>query len=417
MAVVPNPGSGASGKGSVLVAMSGGVDSSVAACLLKEAGYLVIGCHLRLLHGLGVDHGCCGPGAEADARAAAEAAGIPIRVVDLSEAFEEHVIAWGVAEYRAGRTPNPCVRCNERIRFGALLRLADVLGLDFVATGHYARTMLGPDGRWHLYRGVDPSKDQSYVLHLLGQEQLARASFPLGGLTKTQTRAQARRLGLPVADKPDSQDLCFLPQGDRAAFLEAYAPDLGREGDIVDQGGRILGRHRGLCRHTVGQRRGLGISTGHRSYVLDLDARANRVIVGSEDLLGRIGLIAGQVNWVAGRPEGPFEAEAQIRYRGEGAPALVSPQGEDGARVEFRAPQRAVTPGQSAVFYRGPEVVGGGTIRKALGRGAGRSNGSDCPRGPGRDGPRRAGRRSSSRAPGATGGSPGPGSPCQACTA
>jgi tRNA-uridine 2-sulfurtransferase len=237
---------------SVLVAMSGGVDSSVAACLLAEAGHEVIGSHLKLVHTGGVDHGCCGPRAEADARAVAELAGFPFEVVDLSATFEERVIGDYLAESAAGRTPNPCVRCNERIKFGAFLDRARHLGVDYVATGHYVRTRRDDRGRWHLHRGRDRSKDQSYVLAGLTQEQLGRSLYPIGEQTKEETRAHARRLGLPVAGKPDSQELCFAPAGDAGAFLESRAPETARQGDLVDTAGRVLGRHGGVHMFTVG---------------------------------------------------------------------------------------------------------------------------------------------------------------------
>ena len=350
----------------VLVAMSGGVDSAVAACLLAEQGHEVLGSHLKLVHTGGVDHGCCGPRAEADARAVADLAGFPFEVVDMSEAFEDRVIGDFLAEHGAGRTPNPCVRCNERIKFGAFLDLASRRGFDFVATGHYVRTGRDQEGLWRLYRGLDRAKDQSYVLHMLGQDALSRSLFPIGGQTKEETRAHARRLSLPVAGKPDSQELCFAPSGDAGAFLESRAPDLLSEGDVVDPAGRFLGLHEGAARYTVGQRRGLGVSTGERTYVLDVDAAANRVVVGPADLLNRRGLLADQVNWIGGRPEGPLEGTVKIRYRGADVPAIVEPMGRRGTRVEFRSPQPAVTPGQAVVFYDGDEVLGGGTIARAL---------------------------------------------------
>jgi tRNA-specific 2-thiouridylase len=350
---------------SVLVAMSGGVDSSVAACLLAEAGHEVLGSHLKLVHTGGVEHGCCGPQAEADARAVAGHAGFPFEVVDLSDVFEERVVADYVSQHEAGRTPNPCVRCNERIKFGAFLDLARALGVELVATGHYVRT-LHRGGRWRLFRGRDRDKDQSYVLAGLDQVQLARSRFPVGELTKAETRAHAERLGLPVAGKPDSQDLCFAPTGNPAAFLESRAPHLVREGEVVDPSGRVVGTHTGTHRVTIGQRRGLGVSTGDRTYVLEVDAAANRVVVGPAALLARRGLVTERVNWIAGPPDGPFEADVKIRYRGDEVAAVVTPEGPGGARVEFRAPQRAVTPGQQVVFYAGDEVIGGGTIASAL---------------------------------------------------
>lgn len=353
-------------KQSVLVAMSGGVDSSVAACLLAEQGYQVLGSHLKLVHTDGLEHGCCGPAAESDARAVAAHAGFPFEVVDLSDQFEERVIADYVEELEAGRTPNPCVRCNERIKFGAFLDRADALDVDLVATGHYVRNVRDRAGRWRLYRGRDRDKDQSYVLAGLSQRQLARSRFPVGGQAKAETRAHAERLGLPVAGKPDSQDLCFAPAADAGAFVEARAPHLARSGEVVDAEGRMLGEHQGVFRFTIGQRRGLGVSTAERNYVVDVDAQANRVVVGPATLLARRGLLADRMNWVSGRPDCPFEAEVKIRYRGQDAPAVVEPIGPDRARVEFRSPQRAVTPGQSVAFYSGEEVVAGGTIREAL---------------------------------------------------
>jgi len=349
--------------------MSGGVDSSVAACLLAEAGHEVVGSHMRLVHTGGVEHGCCGPQAEADARAVAELAGFPFEVVDLSEEFERTVLADFFGEHRAGRTPNPCVRCNEQIKFGAFLALADRRGVDFVATGHYVRTSRDPAGMWHLRKGADPGKDQSYMLHTLGQRALSRALFPVGGQPKAQTRAYAMSRGLPVAGKPDSQEVCFVPGADHAAFLERHAPDLVREGEVVDPAGRVLGRHEGTFRYTIGQRRGLGVSTGERTYVVDVDTAAGRVVVGTGELLARRGLDADRVSWVAGSPPagGPFECEVRIRYRAEEVPAVVTALGGSRrARVEFQSPQRAVAPGQSVVFYRGDEVLGGGRITGAL---------------------------------------------------
>ncbi len=350
----------------VLVAMSGGVDSSVAACLLAEQGHEVLGSHLKLVHTGGVDHGCCGPSAETDARGVADHAGFPFEIADMSEVFEERIVGDYVAEHESGRTPNPCVRCNERIKFGAFLDRANELGFDFVATGHYVRTQRDPGGRWRLFRGLDRSKDQSYVLAGLTQAQLARSLFPVGSQTKVETRTHAERFGLSIAGKPDSQDLCFAPAGDAGAFLEARAPHLAREGEVVDAEGRVLATHGGAHRYTVGQRKGLGVSTGDRTYVLEIDAPANRVVVGPSALLTRAGLLAEGVNWIAEASAGPFEATVKIRYRGEDVPAVVEPTGVAGARVEFRSPQPAVTPGQAVVFYVGDGVVGGGTIERSL---------------------------------------------------
>ncbi|HUH22285.1 MAG TPA: tRNA 2-thiouridine(34) synthase MnmA [Gaiellaceae bacterium] len=353
-------------KGTVLVAMSGGVDSSVAACLLLEQDYEVVGSHMRLVHLDGVEHGCCGPAARRDAAEVARIAGFPFEIRDLSDEFERSVIGDFVAEHEAGRTPNPCARCNGEIKFGAFLRRADELGIDSVATGHYVRTDRS-GGHLRLLRGADRAKDQSYMLHMLGQRQLSRSRFPVGGMAKAQTRAAAERYGLPVASKPDSQELCFAPSGEAGAYLASAAPHLMRDGEVVDTDGRVLARHAGSAAFTVGQRRGLGVPGPEPSYVLEIDARANRVIVGPGELLARSGAIADRVSWVAGEPPSPdpCEAEVRIRYRGEDVPSVVESLG-DAMRIEFRTPQRGVAPGQSAVVYRGEELLGGGRIVDAL---------------------------------------------------
>jgi tRNA-specific 2-thiouridylase len=351
----------------VLVAMSGGVDSSVASCLLHEQGYDVVGSHMRLVHTDDVDHGCCGPAARRDAEAVARIAGFPFEVVDLSEVFEATVIADFLAEHRDGRTPNPCARCNGEIKFGAFLRRADDLGVDMVATGHYVRRAHRADGTFGLLRGLDRSKDQSYMLHMLGQPELARSLFPVGEMPKSRTRQEARRLGLPVAGKPDSQELCFAPAGEAGAFVRDAAPELVGGGEIVDVDGRTVGSHDGTFAFTVGQRRGLGVATGARRYVVDVDAAANRVVVGPHELLARRSLVADRVRWVSGTPpaSGPFEADIRIRYRGEDAPAVVTAAGAQ-LYVEFRTPQHAVAPGQSVVVYRGDELLGGGRIVRSI---------------------------------------------------
>jgi tRNA-specific 2-thiouridylase len=352
----------------VLVAMSGGVDSSVAACLLHEQGYEVLGSHMNLVHlADGVDHGCCGPSARADAAEVARITGFGFEIVDMSGAFEETVLADFFSEHEAGRTPNPCARCNEHIKFGAFLRRADELGIDFVATGHYVRSVRAEDGRWRLLKGLDGAKDQSYMLHTLGQRELARSLFPVGAWPKAETRRHAERLGLPVASKPDSQEVCFVPAADHAAFLETHASSLVRPGEVVDVQGRVLGEHRGTFRFTIGQRRGLGVSTPERMYVVDLDAATSRVVVGPGELLARRGLVADRVHWVAGGPpsDGPFEAQVRLRYAGDDVAAVVEPRG-DRAQIEFRSPQRGVAPGQSVVVYRDDELLGGGRILDSI---------------------------------------------------
>jgi tRNA-specific 2-thiouridylase len=355
-------------RGSVLVAMSGGVDSSVAACLLHERGHEVLGSHMRLVHLDGVEHGCCGPAARADAEAVARLAGFAFEVAEMSDVFADRVIDDFVGELDAGRTPNPCARCNGEIKFGAFLHRARDLGVDMVATGHYVRNVRGDDGRWHLRRGADRAKDQTYMLHMLGQGQLERSLFPVGVMSKVETRAHAERLGLPVARKPDSQELCFAPSGDAGAFVRSRAPELVRPGEVVDIDGRVLGEHDGTCGFTVGQRRGLGVALGTPAYVLEVDAVRSRVVVGPRELLSRRGFEADRASWVAGGPpdEGPFEAEVRVRYRGDDAPAVVEPTSATTFRVTFRSPQPAVAPGQSAVVYRGDELLGGGRIVSSI---------------------------------------------------
>jgi tRNA-specific 2-thiouridylase len=347
--------------------MSGGVDSSVAAYLLHEQGFEVLGSHMNLVHLDGVEHGCCGPQARADAAEVSRIAGFPFEIVDMSETFERTVLADFFEEHEAGRTPNPCVRCNEQIKFGAFLDRAGELGIDFVATGHYVRNV-ERGGVRRLLRGIDRAKDQSYVLHMLGQRELSRSLFPLGEIRKEETRAHAERLGLPVAGKPDSQEVCFVPGADHAAFLEERRPDLARAGEFVDPSGVVLGTHRGSFRYTIGQRRGLGISTGSREYVVDIDRGTNRVVVGPQELLGRRRIEADRVSWVAGGPpaSGAFEAEAQVRSSGDPVPSVVSAREDGSVTVEFKAAQRGIAPGQSVALYRGDDLLGGGRIRAAV---------------------------------------------------
>jgi tRNA-uridine 2-sulfurtransferase len=352
---------------SVLVAMSGGVDSSVAACLLHEQGYEVLGSHMRLIHLDGVDHGCCGPRARRDAAEVARIGGFPFEICDLTDEFRRAVLDDFAAEHGRGRTPNPCARCNGEIKFGAFLRRAEDLGIDFVASGHYVRRARDGAG-WRLLRGADPAKDQSYMLHMLRQRALARSLFPVGELEKAETRTLAERFGLPVATKPDSQELCFAPTGDAGAYARANLPHLVRDGEVVDEAGEVIGQHRGTFGFTIGQRRGTGVAAGERRYVVDLDPSTNRVVVGPGELLARRGLLADDASWVAGRPpvRGPFEAEVRLRSRGDDVACVVEPDGRDRFRLEFRTPQRAVAPGQRAVVYRGDEVLGGGRIVEAL---------------------------------------------------
>ncbi len=352
----------------VAVGMSGGVDSSVAAALLKEQGHDVVGVAMRVWKGQegagsGVRHGCYGMGEASDiedARRVAEKIGIPFHEFDLEEEYRVHVLEYFRREYLRGRTPNPCAVCNSRVKFGFLLEKIARCGLAFdrFATGHYARAEWdGWRGRVVLKKGVDARKDQSYFLALLGRGQLSRAVFPLGRLTKREVRALAGDLGLYVADKRDSQD--FVSGGDYSALFAEES----RPGPILDRDGRILGRHEGIVRYTVGQRRGLGLAAGIPLHVLEIDAKRNAIVVGPRQELMRRDLMAEGVNWTAVDPPArPLRAKARIRYNHREAEAEITPLGVDRAAVTFDEPQFAVTPGQAVVFYDGDVVLGGGMI-------------------------------------------------------
>ncbi len=354
----------------VVVAMSGGVDSSVAAALLVEQGYDVVGIMLRLWSEADDTRGpanrCCALDSQYDAERLAESLGIPFYLVNVSNEFKTRVVDYFVAEYAVGRTPNPCVECNRQIRFDLLLRRALALSANFLATGHYAR-IKHRDGRFQVWRGVDQSKDQSYVLHVLGQDQLAHTLFPLGEYTKAQVRKMAHERGLLIADRKDSQDLCFVNDGDYRRFLSEQLTGTVIPGPIRDTAGRVLGEHRGLSHYTIGQRKGLNISGPKRLYVLDLDAAENALVVGTADELGRDACIAHQVNWIAGEPPGEsFEATAKIRYKACDAPVTVTALDNSAARIEFHQSQRDITPGQAIVLYQKNVMLGGGTISLPL---------------------------------------------------
>jgi tRNA-specific 2-thiouridylase len=349
----------------VVVAMSGGVDSSVAAALMAERGYEAVGVTLHLA---GPSSRCCSLADADDARRVAERLGIRFFVANYRERFEREVKEAFADAYLAGRTPIPCVTCNSRFKFDYLLDRARAFGAERVASGHYARVDRDPEtGRFRLRRAADTAKDQTYFLFELGQDQLARLEMPLGDLTKAEVRARARALGLATAAKPESQEICFVPDGDYARVVERLRPAaLPGEGEIVDGAGRVRGRHPGIHHFTVGQRRGLGIAAERPLYVTGLDAARNRVIVGEATALRVPGARLERVSWIAGEtPPQPLRARVRIRYRDPGTPAWIEPEGS-GARVRFDAPVRAVAPGQAAVFERDDQVLGGGWIAAGL---------------------------------------------------
>jgi len=350
----------------IVIAMSGGVDSSVAAALLQQQGHRVTGVMLRLWSEPGKEESnrCCAPEAMALARRVAAKLDIPFHVVDVKHAFREIVVQSFLDGYVAGQTPNPCLACNRQVRWTLLYEHALALGADFLATGHYARLRTAADGSVELWRGLDPDKDQSYVLHVIPQEKLRHALFPVGGYTKAQIRQLASEYGLPVAHRPDSQDLCFLAGEDYRAFLRRHIPDALASGPIVDRDGRELGRHTGLADYTIGQRKGLGIASPQPLYVLAKDASANALVVGPAQALGARQISVIGINWIAGTPpDGPLDALVQARYTARAAAARVTPIRADRAEVVFDDPQRDLTPGQAAVFYRDERVLGGGLIQ------------------------------------------------------
>ena len=346
----------------VVAALSGGVDSSVAAALLKQQGYDVVGLTLRLwvdpAHPPASD-------SEMAARRAADALGIPLHVMDVAEIFHRNVVQFFLDEYARGVTPNPCVHCNRLVKWGLMLDQALALGADFLATGHYARKRTAGDGqRLELLRAVDHSKDQTYVLHILTQDRLAKALFPVGERPKSEIRSLARTLGLPAATRAESQDLCFLAGEDYRDFIRRNAPQIARPGPIVTRSGAALGEHQGLAYYTIGQRKGLNVSSPTPLYVLAKEAATNTLVVGQEDELGSSELIVKEVNWISGEaPQGIFRTQVKTRYTAKEAWAQVTPiENGSSAQVRFDAPQRDITPGQAAVFYDGDLVLGGGLI-------------------------------------------------------
>jgi len=354
-------------KTRVVCGMSGGVDSSATAALLIEQGYEVIGITLKLWPQDCVNRAedkCCGPQAVTDARSVCHKLDVPYYLVDESADFQKHVIQYFADEYKAGRTPNPCVMCNQNLKFGRLIDRADQLGADFIATGHFARVEKSADGsRWLLKRGRDARKDQSYFLFSLRQDQLARTLFPLGEKTKSDTREVARQCQLKTAEKEESMEICFVPDNNYGGFLQSANLVQKHRGEIVDMRGQVLGQHDGIEFYTIGQRKGLGITTPKPVYVVELDVENNRVVVGDEAALDRDEFIADRCNWHPfEKLTEPIEVTAKIRYNHPGAPATVTPLDGNRVQVKLHSPARAITPGQAAVFYQDELVVGGGWI-------------------------------------------------------
>ncbi len=353
----------------VVVAMSGGVDSSVAAALLVEQGYDVIGMMMRLWSedgdGATGYNRCCTPDQMSDARRIADKLDIPFYVLDTQDVFESTIVRFFIDQYSKGVTPNPCLECNRHIRFEWLLNNALSLDADYLATGHYARVQQTPQGSYQLLKAVDDAKDQSYVLSVLGQAQLSHALFPVGEYAKPQVRELAAKFGLPVASKHDSQDLCFLADGDYRRFLRRQNPQIAQPGPIVNRAGDVLGQHTGLPDYTIGQRKGLGLATPEPLFVLGVDPARNALIVGTQDELGSDYLTAARVNWVAGAPPGGrIRAQVKIRYKAQPTDAAVTPLPGARVAVQFDQPLRSITPGQGAIFYDGEVCLGGGIIER-----------------------------------------------------
>jgi len=372
----------AKNRGKVVVAMSGGVDSSVVACLLHEQGYDVTGLFMRtgIENAETVDgtqpganctagdeqtpvsrhRGCCSAADASDARVVAGKLGIPFFAMNFKDSFDR-IIEHFIDEYQRGRTPNPCVMCNEQLKFGRLWDYGRLANADFIATGHYAQVD-HRDGQYRLRRAVDQAKDQSYVLFGIGRHVLSQTLFPIGGMQKDEVRRHARRFGLAVSEKSESQDICFVPDRNYARLIRERRPECFTEGAILDMTGQEVGRHDGIANFTIGQRRGLGIAMGQPVYVIRIDVEANTVTVGTKDHLASDTLEASDVKWLVDPLDGPSQVAVKIRYAHQAAPAMVEPMGNDRVRIRFQQPQMAITPGQAAVFYDDDIVLGGGWI-------------------------------------------------------
>ncbi|MDT8317214.1 MAG: tRNA 2-thiouridine(34) synthase MnmA [bacterium] len=363
--------SGDKTKKRVAVAMSGGVDSSAAALILKREGYDVIGISMKLLSDelSGKKGGCCSLEDFNDARRVADILDVPYYVLNMQKEFSDRVIASFVTDYSSGKTPNPCILCNQEMKFDLLMKKAAQLGADYLATGHYARVDYDDKrGRYILKKGLDATKDQSYFLFSMTQDQLSKTLFPVGSFCKDEIRDMLRDAGISIADKDESQDICFVDDGDYSTLIEKSVDKTKPgHGDIVSEDGRILGTHDGIHNYTIGQRRGLGISSLKRQYVLGLDLAGNRVIVGDEEGLLSGGLMATSPNWISIEGlKGELEASVKIRYSLNDHKAILSPQDEGSVKIRFLEKVRAVTPGQAVVFYDGEEVIGGGWIERAI---------------------------------------------------
>ena len=347
----------------IVVGLSGGVDSSVAAALLKKDGWQVMGVMLRLWSDPGTQNRCCAPDALIEARKLAGQLEIPFYVVDAKEAFYHAVVEPFIHSYASGHTPNPCLSCNRLIRWKFLRSRASALGAGKIATGHYARTHTLPDGTIQLLKNPDPDKDQSYFLHLLTQDDLQSTVFPLAELSKTEVRQMAREFSLTVAEREDSQDLCFVGQGDYRTFLRERNPKAVQPGPILNQDGEVLGEHTGLADYTIGQRKGLGIAGPEPYYVLQKNLGQNALVIGTQGALNRRDFFTNDVNWISGNtPQEPFRAEIKIRYKSQAVPGLVTPLKDQRAGVLLDHPLPDITPGQAGVFYQGQICLGGGTI-------------------------------------------------------